>query len=99
MESELKHTPGPWTTSGPAQFSSTPNCMVYASHENGHLVASCDPGNSPNQAANANLIAASPELLEACIAARAKLGMSHAEHPVWRMLDEAIKKATGGTDG
>ena len=40
--------------------------MVYARRGNGHLVAICPPEYADNQADNARLIAAAPELLESC---------------------------------
>ena len=62
-----EHTPGPWITDGPAQFAHRDRgSMVYAKSGNGHLVATLENDNSPNHRENARLIAAAPDLLEAC---------------------------------
>jgi hypothetical protein len=60
-----EHTPGPWTLDGPAQYSDpTFGAMVYATHGNGHLVATIQYDYARDlQPANARLIAASPDLL------------------------------------
>ncbi len=56
----IKHTPGPWKHNrGPVSES------IYAPDGNGHLVAILYHGDADNQAANARLIAAAPDLLEA----------------------------------
>jgi len=62
--SESKHTPGPW-------FTTRPHLTTYveARLRPGVLqeVASCGPTEIPEQSeANARLIAAAPELLQAC---------------------------------
>lgn len=81
-----KHTPGPWH-SGFTKFS-----QVFA--ENGALIARCNRLTSlTNLQANARLIAAAPELLEACLAARALT--PDGTHTAG-VLDDAIAKATGG---
>lgn len=42
--------------------------LVYCCDDDGYLVATCDPGHSSrfNAAANADMIAAAPDLLAAC---------------------------------
>ena len=67
QEQPIVHTPGPWTTCGPAQFADKQTgTMIYAEGGNGHLVATVRNEYSPNQPANARLIAAAPDLLAAC---------------------------------
>ena len=94
-----KHTEGPW-------FCPTPlyrTFYVEARIDGGMLqeVASCGPTENPaQQAANARLIAAAPELLEAL-----KLALEYWRHrqqryknrsPVWvQAARAAIAKATG----
>lgn len=95
---EAKHTPGPWFTHREG-FSSV---YIEARIGGGMLqeVASCGPTNegSDQQEANARLIAASPDLLEAL----AEI-VSAADGGCWNQLDPsfskaraAIAKATGG---
>ena len=96
---EAKHTPGPWLTHKEG-FSS----IYIESRIGGGMlqeVASCGPTGegSDQQEANARLIAAAPELLEAL----AEI-VSAADGEGWNQLDPslskaraAIAKATGGT--
>ena len=59
---EAKHTPGPWE----AERIDNSNC-VYIKCERGFFIATCHDGvrGESNAIANARLIAAAPELLEA----------------------------------
>ena len=84
-----KHTPGPWFVPAPIYRT----FYVEARVGNGMLqeVASCGPTADPaQQAANASLIAAAPELLEALRELRYA-----ATDKAERMADAAIAKATG----
>ena len=93
MSEEAKHTPtpGPWTLDGPCGFANeNEGAMVYAPHGNGHLVAAVECKYAPNQMANARLIAAAPQLLSACEAAR-DFGSDYA----LEMLEAAIAAAKG----
>jgi hypothetical protein len=101
---EQKHTPGPWTFEGAEIYGDTryvarvydwhnPNCDPRYHDINGALKAEGE--------ANARLIAAAPELLEACqlyVRARNDGGMSMAD--LSGLADQAIyaaiAKATGG---
>jgi len=79
------HTPGPWTFRGPIVFSDF-SC-----------VASCDFGASQTvpvseAEANARLIAAAPELLEAC---RQALFAIPTTHGAFQTIAAAIAKAEG----
>ncbi len=100
----IEHTPGPWE-----KYPSAPGHkeLVLSRAGNGCLVASCDPGCTPDAAANAKLIAAAPDLLAACKVARGVCDESmgdtdllHTEDDspaacACRMLSAAIAKAEG----
>ena len=80
-----QHTPGPWAISKPIGGN------VYIEKGNrliGHIYRD-------NREANARLIAAVPDLLAACKAIIG-LGSVPTTQPEYRMLCEAIDKATGG---
>ena len=88
--SEIKPTPGPWELWGHA------NPSQVISSQAGFVAQTL--GN--NDKANARLIAAAPELLEAAIELkdvcnRPAAARTRAE--AWRKLDAAIAKATGDT--
>ena len=80
------HTPGPWTLA--------PNC-VYGIHvfgPDGGVIAQIQGRDEPQHQANARLIAAAPEMLEAL----SKISANAAESVEWirRVADAAIAKAT-----
>ena len=101
-----KHTKGPWrqTTMGLASQGAT---MIFQKNEDGSLgrfIANTygnPTSNIPECEANAKLIAAAPELLEAC---QKLLNAPHYDHFAARlndeemkglnMIKEAVKKAT-----
>ena len=62
-----KHTPGPWTAS--QWHDSATDQGGWTISANGHLLpmSDMDSGDGDNPEANARLIAAAPELLEACV--------------------------------
>jgi hypothetical protein len=89
-----KHTPGPWTLDG-HNLSSVIRCTVPRGHPDAkhtcgdyETIAECG---GDNWKANASLIAAAPDMLEALKAARDALGANAARDAV----DAAIAKATG----
>ena len=94
--SEVKHTPGPWryeSTSG----SNYARIFLSANEEDGdNLRGYCGE-------ANARLIAAAPELLEAlqhiqrCIPLGG-FAQIHHNSDTWAQIDAAIAKATGETE-
>lgn len=88
METQAKHTAGPWHI-GVRQPSS--DKFIYGSK--GEEVADCDrKTNFPDEnLANARLIAAAPELLEACKNALIDPDDDHAR----KMIESAIAKAEG----
>ena len=62
---DVAHTPGPWAT---ATYASVVDQSITAdirSASNGRRVAVIETANTPNWLANANLLAAAPDLLEA----------------------------------
>ena len=66
-----KHTPGPWKVASPL--------IVIAYHGVGRLIVDCDKpmsGSMEENEANASLIAAAPELLEAAKRASAELSVN-----------------------
>ena len=91
-----KHTPGPW------KVSSSGNDI-----ENAYGAGVCALYADESSEANARLIAAAPELLEALerlVAANADLnertgnGLPHPTHPAITISLDAIAKAEGGTN-
>ena len=96
---ETKHTPGPWAYHNtPTPFihvaaGGLPICQIYTSTAHGQSMG--------EQFANARLIAAAPELLEAAIELkdvcnRPSAARTRAE--AWRKLDKAIAKALQPND-
>jgi len=99
----MKHSPGPWVIDQNAAIVNPKvGHMVYAEGcdgYNGHLICDLKHAYSDNQTANATLIAASPDLLDAC---EQILGLSvDYTNPedyvrlVRRLATTAIKKAKG----
>lgn len=103
---ETKHTPGPW------EFSTSPEGWSFTIHisqedgapyttgysDVGYIIQTCRGEEESTQMANARLIAAAPELLEALCEATAWL---HAHkhtlcaQSICDQVDAAIAKATG----
>lgn len=96
--SEVKHTPGPWHV-GVRQ----PNSDKFVYGADGEEVANCDRlTNFPDvNLANARLVAAAPDLLEALEACESLLSAKAGKDPrVWRSVPmtlarSAIAKAKG----
>jgi len=113
----VNHTPGPWTTLPPrnplylahaTDYDRVGQRWLYIGGNRGPscfvadlVISRCDEGT-----ANARLIAAAPDLLEACkaalkevIAMNAKLcdlhGVAHSTALIGLMLEDAIDKAEG----
>jgi len=97
----LSHTPGPWVVSD-GEFT---DGFVEAVNNGPNTIAGIMP--VPERSANARLIAAAPELLEACKEARnclasalqamedEGLGVYAADNLAMKALDAAIAKAEG----
>lgn len=90
----IKHTPGPWrsgdvfnTVFGPPNGNPSPLTIATV-----HMLHSYDDG---SKNANARLIAAAPELLEACKAALHDKPPVCLRPTVVEMLISAIRKAEG----
>jgi hypothetical protein len=82
-----QHTPGPWTSKATASLG--PQYKVYPEADGPDIAIVYDHGNTK---ANAQLIAAAPDLLAACLQAQNQEGD-------WRgVIDMAIKNATGDLD-
>ena len=83
-----KHTPGPWKW-----WTTHEGAHRINPHKGGLVIASCDTRNpfSEEQEANARLIAAAPDLLEALKETLADGGLSGATRDLVR---EAIAKAS-----
>lgn len=95
--SELKHTPGPWVIDQHAAFANPDIGHMVYSEGGGHLVCEVRHAYSDNQTANARLISATPELLDAC---QQILSLDMSEYTyidyvrlVRRLATSAIKKA------
>lgn len=90
-----KHTPGPWDYSWEIQPNGCPTvghrglmvCMVAHSAK--------DPDQKETALANANLIAAAPDLLEALIDVRRALELANFTGEL-AVVDAAIARAKGG---
>lgn len=103
--SKPKHTPGPWAVESKivGNPSGLEGTQVVTKDYN-YLVAQCptDPVNGMHVSvakaeANARLIAAAPELLEALRIAQAKLLLLNALQTAHE-CGEVIRKATGGAE-
>lgn len=94
---DTKHTPGPWFTKREG-FSTV---YIEARIGGGMLqeVAACGPteAGQEQQEANARLIAAAPELLEALQEAKHMFAGEYPGHPTTERIFAAIAKATGET--
>ena len=87
MMIDTKHTPGPWEISRDAVPEGYTQNTVYAERD-GERVATAFRND-----ANARLIAAAPDLLEACKYVKQFLGDKHPEITLRKRLDAAITKA------
>lgn len=94
----MTHTKGPWTITG------KPKGWVFVGNDTKQKIATIivdDEGYGGECVANARLIAAAPELLEACKAARkhyadiVSAGAPKHVQSVFLMLSDAIAKARG----
>jgi len=94
---KTKHTPGPWNYDSSDNIVYGPNgTTVCGVHLKPKIVGVDDlekSGRSLQTLANANLIAAAPELLAACEAAIRLIDrIGQREHPAFDRLFDAIKK-------
>lgn len=90
-----KHTPGPWQRSG--MRSRSPEYKGHGVGPDGDVVVVV-PYNDADHAecmANAHLIAAAPDLLDACIEALSQMRDYADTHPSYKKIADAIAKAEG----
>jgi len=91
---KVAHTPGPW-------FVGKLTANVYFGNSSGELIAQCGGYKfkqkpEHEEKANAHLIAAAPDLLEAAIALQVAAPLGQSEwNAAADKLDKAISKATG----
>ena len=87
-----KHTQGPWTMHGPCEITGR-----YSIVHNGPLAYVGDANQSGDGEANARLIAASPEMLAALMAAKSEMHYFTATRgsEAHELVRAAIAKATG----
>ena len=97
-----QHTPGPWKID---HFNTSTGCYQISGHEQVLNLAFVqdysDEGDSDQEAkANARLIAAAPDLLEALKDLIASASPTEKEHPrmfaAWQQARAALTKAKGG---
>lgn len=89
---EIKHTPGPWRCEGPDDFHDF-NIL----HNGDSLAVAAVVSNMrdlPQITANANLIAAAPEMLEALLDAKEWLSGWASAEPYLSEIEAVIAKAT-----
>ena len=93
QKTEQKHTPGPWQVGPVFDNDGQPEIIIEHMTPRGNLVVAVAIGGLRGQVANARLLAAAPELLEAL-----QFVMSaHGEQldSAFQQAQEAITKATG----
>jgi hypothetical protein len=90
MSTESKHTPGPW------HCKTVPIGRIWIQDSTTYAVAHVAKSRKESEA-NAHLIAAAPELLEACEMARDVISGAAQpdEHEALAILDALIAKAKG----
>lgn len=101
----MKHTPGPWTVGagGPSEFTILGDGEIQGGSIKGATLIACTE-KCESERANAQLIAAAPELLEVLKQAEEQLRMVYvfAPHVLIKTAiiaaQAAIAKATGGSE-
>lgn len=83
-----KHTPAPWTVNPKAKTNIRHGNLTIANCSSTH-----DGSREEEEIANAKLIAAAPELLEALQQVRYYM-TAHTPEKIFDLVDNAIKKAT-----
>jgi hypothetical protein len=96
---KLKHTPGPWfLTTNTLETASDVAASIYGPLKNGGAPFICDVSKSAGEEAalyNARLMAAAPDLLNACIAALEAMKVHKiGDWTTGDLLIKAINKAT-----
>jgi hypothetical protein len=90
----MAHTPGKWEAF-PSDAKDDERLGVQSKH--GPIVADCGIASNPHSLANARLIAAAPDLLEALMTFEIHYpgGINPYLDSAYRMAIDAIRKATG----
>ncbi len=104
--SQTKYTPGPWVIKPPGSVIGHSSACVVKRETAFDWVATVQVSNTPEWRANAQLIVAAPELLDAlqrwANAEQARAYIPDRERPAWDELmtatRDAITKATGATN-
>ena len=101
MGNETKHTPGPWKSEPLLSRPNVHTVRTVRPDETGHTMEICAPDsyryNHEQQQANARLIAAAPEMLEALEMAAVELrALMVPSDPARLAVEAAIAKARGG---
>lgn len=94
-----KHTPGPWETDRSNSHAGQIATIHWCLDDDWIEVWSPDwPRDEETQEANARLIAAAPELLDAlrCLHECIRTGQGHALQDMLELAEDAIAKATKG---
>ena len=97
-----KHTSGPWHVSKTGFSRKQPCPTVYAADDELRYIAFCDDGlnfgNATDNLANAHLIAAAPDLYEACLQALTHIEVDETTHgrnfAAGNVIRAAIAKAS-----
>ena len=95
-----QHTPGPWGIAVPEQTDAVQRLVTFEGREYGQAIATVHgPGwgaTREGMQANARLIAAAPELLEALKVCQVRIFMLEgSENNEYQTATDAIAKATG----
>lgn len=95
------HTPGPWLAGDKgkivtARIGTGPSYPIVAECNKVHAMYGDFPDVTKEQRdANARLIAAAPDLLDACLKA---MTCGQLSEPLQKIMDRAIRKAAGGVE-
>lgn len=94
----MSHTPGPWVVVRIHSYYGTFRILAAAKRDRKRMCGKgcCDPAQPGEMEADARLIAAAPELLEAC---KMALAEDHCTPDVDKVLQAAIAKAEGEVQG
>ncbi len=92
MTNQTKHTPGPWNNAGFYNEADMERCYITSK---GKGIAWLYGDNDETIEANANLIAAAPELLEALKLAYQLLEDGYSDFQDLAIMEKAIGKAEG----
>lgn len=90
---KTQHTPGPWEHAITDQYSQSVD--IFESGNARTIARTVLNYPIKTQEANARLISAAPDLLEACKKAANSFKAQFMEGPIYKMLSDAITKAEG----